>query len=168
MSTQPPPEIIAAAQAAQVRWQVPASISIAQWALESAWGASTPPGSNNPFGIKALAGQPYVNAETREYLHGQWCSIVAAFRQFDSLADAFDAHGELLATKPIYAPAMAAGSPDAFAAALTGTYATDPHYGQSLVAVMVGSNLYQYDTAAPAAETADDLNAAELAGTAST
>ena len=38
----------------------------AQWAVESAWGASMPPGSNNPFGIKAAGGQPAVESLTRE------------------------------------------------------------------------------------------------------
>ena len=46
-----PNAIIAAAQAAQHKWQVPASVSLAQWIIESGWGAHEPAGSNNPIGI---------------------------------------------------------------------------------------------------------------------
>jgi len=44
------------------------------------------------------------------------------------------------------------GDPDAFANALTGIYATDPHYGRSLIALMKALNLYQYDRPARAAQ----------------
>src|ERR1022692_5235751 len=40
--------------------------------------------------------------------------------------------------------------PNAFAAALTGVYATDPDYGAKLIGLMRLYNLYRYDTAAPA------------------
>ena len=52
-----PPEVIEAAIASRKHWNVPASITLAQWVVESAWGAAMPPDSNNPFGIKALACQ---------------------------------------------------------------------------------------------------------------
>ena len=48
-----PANIIAAAQAAQTQYRVPASVSVAQWAFESGWGAHAP--GNNPFGIKTTA-----------------------------------------------------------------------------------------------------------------
>ena len=62
----PPPDIIAAAREAQRKWKIPASISLAQWALESGWGRHMPPGSNNPFGMKARPGDPFVTVRTRE------------------------------------------------------------------------------------------------------
>lgn len=143
---QPTPDVIAAAQAAARKWRVPSSVSLAQWALESGWGSHMPDGSLNPFGMKARPGDPYVIALTREVLNGQTVEVHAAFRKFASIADAFDAHAELLATAPIYRPAMSvAASPEAFARMLTGRYATDPGYGGKLIAVMQGSNLYQYD-----------------------
>src|SRR3954451_14996587 len=52
---QVPPDVIQAAIVSHRRWNVPASVTLAQWVVESAWGASMPPGSNNPFGIKAAA-----------------------------------------------------------------------------------------------------------------
>ena len=145
---QVPPDIAAAAVTSQLHWKVPASVTLAQWAVESAWGASMPPDSNNPFGIKAVGGQPGVDAGTREVIGGQDISIVAKFRRFESLAEAFDLHGKLLATNKVYAPAMAlAADPDAFADALTGVYATDPKYGYTLKWVMKNYNFTQYNTA---------------------
>jgi flagellum-specific peptidoglycan hydrolase FlgJ len=149
---QPTPDVIAAAQAAARKWRVPASVSLAQWALESSWGRHMPEGSNNPFGIKARLNpnnipiDPYVDADTSEVLGKQVVHITAPFRKFASLADAFDYHADLLATAHVYANAMAVkAKPDAFAQALTGRYATDPGYGRKLIQVMQGSNLYQYD-----------------------
>jgi len=141
-----PADVIAAAQASQKTWNIPAAVSLAQWALESNWGKSMPAGSNNPFGIKAAAGQPYVEAQTREVIGGNNVTIVAQFRQFASIDDAFDQHGRLLATASPYANARTLiGDPDAFADALTGVYATDPNYGTALKGMMKTYNLYQYD-----------------------
>jgi flagellum-specific peptidoglycan hydrolase FlgJ len=144
--TQPSPVAVAAARAAMAAWKIPASVSLAQFILESGWGAHMPPGSNNPFGIKALPGQPSVTVPTREFVGGRYVVINAPFRAFASLDEAFDEHARLLATAGCYAPARAK-LPDvaAFCAALTGVYATDPHYGASLIAVIQGSDLTQYD-----------------------
>jgi hypothetical protein len=141
-----PPEVIAAAQASRKAWKVPASVTLAQWALESNWGKAMPKGSNNPFGIKAKAGDPYVESRTHEVVKGKRIEIVAKFRKFASLQDAFNEHGRLLATLHPYAHARTViGTPDAFADALTGVYATDPDYGSELKKVMKDYNLYQYD-----------------------
>ncbi len=143
-----PSSIIAAAQAAAAKWHIPASITLAQWALESGWGkhASAP---SNWFGMKALVGQPSVTVPTREVYHGHSVIVQAAFRAFANDAEAFDAHGKLLATAGVYAHARAAlPDPFAFAAALVGTYATDPKYGALLGEIILDSNLTQYDTTA--------------------
>ena len=173
--TAPTPAVIAAAQAAQAKWRIPASVTIAQYAVESGWGAHMPPGSNNPFGIKALPGQECVSVSTREVdKYGRDFYINAAFRKFASLAEAFDEHGRLLAQAGAYAKARAClPNAAAFADALTGVYATDPRYGTTLKSVMHGSNLYQYDEPlasigvlfckpAPLSES-DALNNAEVA-----
>lgn len=145
-----PDDVCAAAIAAQVKWKIPAAISLAQWALESGWGRHMPPDSNNPFGMKARPGDPAVSVQTREVdQHGREYYITAPFRKFASIAEAFNCHAELLATAAVYEPCRAS-LPDAnaFASALTGRYATDPSYGKALQAIMHGSNLYQYDVVA--------------------
>ena len=145
-------EVIAAARTSHLKWGVPASVSLAQFILESNWGRSMPggPSSNNPFGIKARAGEPSVAAQTHEVEHGATITIVARFRRFSSLTEAFDAHGALLARGKPYALAMMhKDDPDRFADALTGHYATDPMYGSKLKDLMRRNNLYQYDVGAP-------------------
>ena len=140
-----PNDVIGAAQAAEKKWKVPASVSLAQWIVESGWGKHEPAGSNNPFGIKASVGRPYVEAVTHEFVHGRYITVRARFAKFGSVIDAFDAHAKLLATHPAYAHAMAAGSPDEFAERLTGVYATQPHYGDNLVLTMRKYELEKYD-----------------------
>lgn len=141
-----PPDVVEAAVASKSKWSVPASITIAQWAVESAWGAAMPPGSNNPFGIKAYGDQPAVEAQTREVLAGESVTIQAKFRKFETLTEAFEQHGKLLATGKPYVPAMEKkDDPEAFADALTGVYATDPLYGSTLKYVIKTYNFTIHD-----------------------
>jgi hypothetical protein len=143
-----PAEVIEAAKASQARWNVPASVTVAQWIVESAWGSAMPPDSNNPFGIKALDSQPAVESETREVVDGKVVTITARFRRFATLTEAFEAHGKLLGTSSFYQAARThAQEPELFADALTGVYATDPQYGETLKWVMENYKLKQYDVA---------------------
>jgi hypothetical protein len=141
-----PQDVIDAAVDSRLRWRVPASVTLAQWVVESVWGTSVPPGSNNPFGIKALPGEPAVESPTREVIDGSEVTVVAKFRRFGSLAEAFEQHGTLLATAPPYQAAMKLiANPDAFADALTGVYATDPNYGFTLKWVIRTYDLIRFD-----------------------
>ncbi|MBV8472975.1 MAG: glucosaminidase domain-containing protein [Hyphomicrobiales bacterium] len=146
-----PAEVIAAAQAAEKKWYPRgpfASVSLAQWALESAYGRAMPADSDNPFGIKAVEGQPSVVAMTHETLHGHYVELPQRFAKYGSLEEAFDAHAKLLATAPCYHAAQAAQTPDEYAMALQGIYATGipgHPYGQALIALMKTWDLYQFD-----------------------
>lgn len=143
-----PDTVIAAAQASQRKWDIPTSVILAQWALESNYGKSMPPESNNPFGIKAKPGQASVEAQTKEETGGKMISVRAGFRKFASLTEAFDEHGRLLASSSFYAKARAnRKDPDKFADSLTGVYATDSKYGEKLKKIMSGNDLYQFDLA---------------------
>ena len=145
-----PGDVVSAAQRSQAKTGIPASVTLAQWATESGYGRHLPPDSNNPFGIKAKPGEPYVTAMTTEHVNGQDVRVPQNFRKYGSIDDAFDQHGQLLADKQAYAPARAA-LPDthAFADQLTGVYATDPHYGEKLGYVMDDNHLTQYDSVQP-------------------
>ena len=151
MSNQFPPEVVAAAQASEWKFYPYgpfASVSLAQWALESAYGRAEPPASDNPFGIKAVPGQADVVAMTHETLHGIYVALPQHFAKFDSLEEAFDAHAKLLATAPCYHAAQHAQTPDEYAHALLHIYATGipgHPYDAALIAIMRGANLYQYD-----------------------
>jgi hypothetical protein len=143
-----PPAVVDAARAAQANWRVPASVTVAQWMLESDWGKDEPTGSNNGFGIKAVGDQPFVSVFTKEFVAGRFVTVTARFAKYDSLADAFDAHAQLIATHLIYADAMAR-LPDvnAFTLAMAAHYATDPNYGQKLLRLMREENLYPLNAA---------------------
>jgi len=91
-----PADVVQAAISSMHKWKVPASVTLAQWALESGFGQHMPAGSNNPFGMKAVAGQPFVTATTHEVVNGKTITVEAKFRKFNSIAEAFDAHGQLL------------------------------------------------------------------------
>ncbi len=145
-------ETVAAAQAAERKYGVPASITLGQFGLESSFGKHMPKGSNNPFGIKARAGQPYVVARTREETRdGRSYYVEARFRKFASLAEAFDEHAKLLATGKPYARARAATTVSDYADALQGTYATDTRYAKKLKSVIGQGHFTDYDNARDAA-----------------
>jgi hypothetical protein len=148
-----PPDLVTAAQQARSKWGCPASVCLAQWALESAWGASMS-GTNNPFGIKARAGEPFTAKMTWEVINGQRENMPQNFRNYSSIAEAFDEHGKLLATGSAYTAARAVkNDANAYANALTGHYATDPAYGSKLISIMKAHDLYQHDTAPPPSAT---------------
>jgi flagellum-specific peptidoglycan hydrolase FlgJ len=98
------------------------------------------------IGIKATGGQLSVDSPTREASNGKTMTVAVRFGVFESLSQAFDEHDRLFATAAVYKDAMAkAGNPAAFADALTGTYATDPNYGYTLIWVMQNYSLGQYN-----------------------
>jgi flagellum-specific peptidoglycan hydrolase FlgJ len=147
-----PPEVIAGACASQARWDVPASVCLAQWALESGWGRAMPPRSNNPFGIKAGPRDPAVVAVTREVIDGRSVRLPQRFRKYPTVAAAFADHGRLLATGDAYAEARRVRRDGrAFAQALEGHYATDPLYAAHLLALIDAHDLLRFDRAPDAA-----------------
>jgi hypothetical protein len=141
------------AVAAQRRYGVPAAVTIAQAIEESAWGQSSLAAKdNNLFGIKGTGPAGSDPQPTQESENGSWVTRTAGFRAYHNAGESIDDHGRLLATSGYYTRAMAARhSPDAFANALTGVYATDPGYGAKLIGLMRHYNLYRYDMAGPAA-----------------
>jgi flagellum-specific peptidoglycan hydrolase FlgJ len=139
--------------AAQRRYGVPAAVTIAQAIDESGWGQSTlASADNNLFGIKGSGPAGSVFLPTQEYENGQFVTLTMPFRVYQNVAQSIEDHGKLLATSQYYQQAMAERhDPNAFAAALTGIYATDPQYGTKLIALMRRYDLYRYDGMAPSA-----------------
>ncbi|MCX6599827.1 MAG: glucosaminidase domain-containing protein [Acidobacteria bacterium] len=120
--------IAAAAVATEAATGVPAELCTAQCILESAWLEKAP--GNNPFGIKARAGQPSTPVLTTEFLTPQQLDRVRAsgkeirsvepstggkqkvmmvdqFAAFPTLADAFTAYANLLVKGKYFAPRFA-------------------------------------------------------------
>lgn len=91
---------------------------------------------------------------TNENIKGKVVHLLQPFRVFPSIEAAFDAHAELLATAPVYAPAMAClptgacpteAAIEAFIDKMAGHYATDPLYGSKLKAMISHNHLQVYD-----------------------
>jgi flagellum-specific peptidoglycan hydrolase FlgJ len=148
--TTPAANIVAAAREAEAKWRIPSSVSIAQFALESGWGQHAP--GRDPFGMKPRSGKfdPAQLLMTTEWSKARgYYKVSQMFRTFASIADAFLAHAELIATAPVYAAAMAA-LPDtaAFLERMAAHYATDPLYASKITAIIAGSRLQQYDLGA--------------------
>lgn len=128
-----------------------ASISLAQWALESDWGRHLS-GENNYFGIKATreeiaAGKARIRW-THETSNGVYHPIMQAFANYANLDDCFLAHARLLTYSTYYWKAREAITPDEYAMALEGIYATGIpgySYGGILIEIMKENDLYQYD-----------------------
>jgi flagellum-specific peptidoglycan hydrolase FlgJ len=159
--------LVPGAVAAQQKYGVPASVTIAQAIDESGWGSSSLAAQyHNLFGIKGAGPAGSVTFPTQEFEGGAWVTIDAQFAAYHNDAESIAGHAQLLATSGYYTKAMAdRANPDAFANDLTGVYATDPGYGANLIALMKTYNLYQYDTA-PATATASTAPATAGSGAA--
>lgn len=132
---------------------VPASITIAQAALESGWGDSAlAKTGNNLFGIKADSlwrGQT-LTMNTKEFIKGQWVMVPALWRKYPSWQASIDDHATFLKRNPRYKACFACSSAPAFAKALAQAgYATDPEYANKLIAVMAKHQLQALDGGGP-------------------
>ncbi|AGA60005.1 muramidase (flagellum-specific) (plasmid) [Thermobacillus composti KWC4] len=132
----------AAAQAEERRSGIPASITLAQAALESAYGQSAI--CNNFFGIKADASYngPTCTAQTREEYGGEVVTIEAKFRKYDNAEESFADHSDFLLKNSRYRRALSKTNPYEFANELQRAgYATDSQYANKLKAIIRSQNL---------------------------
>ena len=142
LTSQQLPRLAAAALAAclcEKATGLPAEITVAQWALESGWGASAP--ANNCFGIKSLSWLRKHRPSPRWSIStGEQERRVLEFAAFDSIADCFEYHARLITEGKSYAKAWASylGSRDlqALIADLATIYATDPAYADKLRSIL--------------------------------
>ena len=117
----------------------PARLLIAQWALESEWGA-TPTGKANFFGIKkAGRHEKCCTVTTREVINGKSVVQKLEFADYDSLEESCRDYAWLITHGAPYRVAWQRYQKDrnlpALIAAVAGTYATDPQYA-SLASVI--------------------------------
>ncbi|TMV87866.1 flagellar biosynthesis protein FlgJ [Thioclava sp. BHET1] len=109
---------------------VPPVALLAQSALETGWGASSP--GNNLFGIKATAGQSGTLQNTQEEINGTLEPATASFANYASGSDCVAQYASLI--RRAYPDALGAGSVSQYANALAnGGYATDSGYAQKIV-----------------------------------
>jgi flagellum-specific peptidoglycan hydrolase FlgJ len=131
-------------------------------ALESGWGLShLATEANNLFGQKQshppLPGTETLNLPTREFLHGAWVSVQAAWVKFSDWESCFRERMALLhslaASWPNYAAALRAATGEQFIAEVSRTWSTDPARAGKVLAV------YDYHRAAFAASHAPEVAA---------
>lgn len=136
------------AQQSERETGVPASVTMAQAALETGWGRSARRAANNLFGIKGRGNNGSVRLWTREFVRGRWVRVRASFAAYKTFGDSVAAHGRLISENPVYARAMAARDQgaEAFAKALQRSgYATDPKYASKLMQIIERRDMTQYD-----------------------
>jgi len=112
----------------------PAQLLIAQWALESKWGAK-PAGKANYFGIKkALRHQQCCTVTTREVVAGKSVVQKLQFADYDSLEESCRDYAWLITHGAPYRTAWQRYQKDrdlrALIVAVAGVYATDPQYAR--------------------------------------
>ena len=105
---------------------VPASVTLAQYALESGYGTSDiAKNKNNYFGMTNGLG---------------------GYQKFSSMEESFDEHGKLLGTHPIYkGSTIGISDSKQYVKAIASTYAEDPEYYTKITQIMERDNLLQYD-----------------------
>ncbi|USG67462.1 glycoside hydrolase family 73 protein [Brevibacillus ruminantium] len=130
---------------------IPASLTIAQAILESAWGTSgLTQKANNLFGMKGTGPAGSVQMPTKEYQNGKMVELQAAFRKYHTWAESIEDHASLILNgtrdKPTrYHGVLGADYKVACQAIWKGGYATDPNYPDKLIALIEKYQLHRYD-----------------------
>ncbi len=127
-----------------LRYNVPASISLAQGLLESGAGLSDLAiRSNNHFGIKC-------HGWTGRAVYHDDDEAGECFRAYNSVLESYEDHSNFLNSRPRYRSLFSLKRTDyrgwAYGLKRAG-YATNPIYAQQLINIIELYKLYQYDTA---------------------
>lgn len=140
-------EVARIAVALEAQTGCPAALLIAQWALESKWGAK-PAGHANYFGIKAdLRHKRICTETTREVINGKSVVQELQFADYDSLDESCEDYAWLITHGAPYRASWERYQNDrdlqVLIAAIAGTYATDPAYAHLAAAIAGQSNVAQ-------------------------
>jgi flagellum-specific peptidoglycan hydrolase FlgJ len=137
----------AAALASSRASGLPPGVTVAQAALESAWGRSQlAQKANNYFGIKAHGPHAWIELPTSETVNGASIHTRARFARYGSMAECFADRDRLILSSAVYEHARTcAGDPEAFIRALAAHWATDPAYAEKLSAIYRQNELAALD-----------------------
>jgi len=145
-------EFINLAKEMQNKTGIPASITLAQLIKES---SGRYPGGlsglayndKNLFGVKGSGSAGSAYYPTKEFVNGQYVTVNAAFRKYNSFADAFNDRASFLSGNRYQKAFKDAKSVNDYAQGLQNAgYATDPNYANGLMKVIDQYNLHQYDS----------------------
>lgn len=125
------------AEEVQSKYGVPAASCLAQAALESGWGKTTP--GNMMFGIKADSS--WTGAKqylwTWEQVKGKMVHVQSYFRKYNSIRDSFLDYGKFLKNNRRYASCFRTKDPDTFSNLVAGNgYATSGKYWTALKGIL--------------------------------
>jgi flagellum-specific peptidoglycan hydrolase FlgJ len=136
----------AALAAAQTSRLLP-GITVAQAALESAWGTSRLAlEANNYFGIKAHSPHAWIELPTTEVRNGTAVRTPARFAVYGSMEECFADRDRLILTGTRYRAAReCADRAEEFVRALAILWATDPSYAEKILRVYHGNGLSALD-----------------------
>lgn len=130
------------------KYNLPASVCIAQAILESGWGRYCI-GQFNYFGRKWNGWGNYVRQQTTEYINGEYVTIYDKFQSYESLEEAIRDWCILITEEPAYADALAEWRSrwvvEDFVYVLAPVYATDPDYARKIIATIEANDLYRFD-----------------------
>ncbi len=125
---------------------VPASIILAQAALETGWGEASIGDARNLFGIKGTGPAGTISVPTQEYINGRMVTVNDNFRKYNSWMESMLDHSRLLQGSRYAAAMRNRNDPDQFARELQRAgYATDPDYASKLVSIMRANDFYRYN-----------------------
>lgn len=131
--------------------KVPASLTIAQAALESGWGDSgLTVRANNLFGIKGSGPVGSITVQTTEYVKGKAVKVNATFRAYNNWGESVADHSALIVNgvswnRNLYSKVLGASGKVAAREIAAAGYATDPNYAAKLIQIMDAYDLYRYD-----------------------
>ena len=131
-------------------YNLPASVCIAQYILESGWGRYCI-GQFNYFGRKWNGWGNYVRQQTTEYDYDSchYITIYDKFQSYSSLEEAIRDWCVLITEEPASSNALAEWQSnwnvEDFVYSLAPVYATDPDYAHKIIATINANNLYRFD-----------------------
>jgi flagellar protein FlgJ len=136
-----------AALAASRTSSLPPGVTVAQAALESAWGRSRlAREAHNYFGIKAHGTHPSIAFLTAEVANGMVVQAPARFARYASMQECFRDRDLLIRKSARYREACAcADRPEEFICALAVHWATDPRYAEKLLQLYHANGMSELD-----------------------
>lgn len=127
---------------------LPASVLIAQGAIESGWGNSII-GEYNLFGRKWGKWGDYIECPTKEDLRGEMIDAVVKFQDYECLEQACDDWCILITQEECYDYAYAIWCAthdiDQFVVALAASCASNLTYAEKILSIIKANELTQYD-----------------------
>lgn len=124
-----------------------ASVCIAQAIQETGWG-KYPSATNNYWGRKGVEGDDMEQQNTFEYYNGELVYIVDGFKNYPSIEAAVEDYCVLITQEPCYGavPQYYPYDLETYVYTLGPIYATDGNYSRSILSIIRGADLEQYDS----------------------